>query len=117
MHPYLLLYRHTQEIETKLEHKLREFIVQLKVLINPEALVVPCDKAASMKMKDETNNDRQRQSHISRIIVQSNTIQPPQQTPNGGCISIGSYDRLRKEESDWEDSWFIDGGIYSYRQV
>ena len=100
------LHRHTQEIEMRLEQKLSEFIVQMSVLINTEALVVPCDKTASMKMKDETNNDSQRQSHMNRIIVQWNNSLPPQQTQNDGCVSIGNDDKLRKEDSDWEDSSF-----------
>ena len=100
------LHRHTQEIEMRLEQKLSESIVQMSVLINTEALVVPCDKTASMKMMDETNDDSQRQSHMNRIIVQSNNSLPPQQR----CVSIGNDDRLRKEDSDWEDSSFIDGG-------
>ena len=104
------LHRHTKEIEMRLEQKLSEFIVQMSVLINTEALVVPCDKTASMKMKDETNIDSQRQSHMNRIIMQSNNSLPPQQTQNDGCVSIGNDDRLRKEDSDWEDSSFIDGG-------
>ena len=104
------LHRHTQEIEMRLEQKLSEFIVQMSVLINTEALAVPCDKTASMKMKDETNNDSQRQSHMNRIIVQLNNSLPPQQTQNDGCVSIGNDDRLRKEDSDLEDSSFIDGG-------
>ena len=104
------LHRHTQEMEMRLEQKLSEFIVQMSVLINTETLFVPCDKTASMKMKDETNNNSQRQSHMNRIIVQSNNSLPPQQTQNDGCVSIGSDDRLRKEDSDWEDSSFIDGG-------
>ena len=94
----------------RFEQKLSEFIVQMSVLINTEAGVVPCDKTASMKMKDGTNNDSQRQSHMNRIIVQSNTSQPPQQTQNDRCVSIVSDDRLRNEDSAWEDNLFIDGG-------
>ena len=103
------LHRHRQDIEMRLEQKLSEFIVQMSILINTETLVDPCDKTASMKMKDGTNNDSQRQSHMNRIIVQSNNSQPPQLTQNNGCVSIGSDDRLRKEDSDMEDSSFIDG--------
>ena len=70
------LHRHTQEIEMRLEQKLSEFIVQMSVLINTEALVVPCNKMSNMQMKDETDIDKYRQSNRNKMVVQSNNSQP-----------------------------------------
>ena len=116
------LHRHTQEIEMRLEQKLSEFIVQLSVLINTEALVFPCDKMSSMQMKDETDNDRCMQSNRNKMGVQSNNSQT--QVENDRCIStnqttnqtanlqsrIESNAESRKRDSNWEDSSFIDEG-------
>ena len=116
------LHRHTQEIEMRLEQKLSEFFVQMSILINTDALVVPCDKMSNMQMKDETDNDRYRQSNRNKMAVQSNNSQL--QTENYRCMStnqttnqtanlqsrIESDDESRKRDSDWEDSSFIDEG-------
>ena len=116
------LHRHTQEIEMRLEQKLSEFIVQLSVLINTEALVFPCDKMSNMQMKDETDNDRCMQSNRNKMGVQSNNSQT--QVENDRCTStnqttnqtanlqsrIESDDESRKRDGDWEDSSFIDEG-------
>ena len=79
------LHRYTQEIEMRLEQKLSEFIVKMSVLINTEALVVPCNEMLNMQMKDETDNDRYRQSNRNKMGVQSNYRQT--QTENDRCIS------------------------------
>ena len=116
------LHRHTQEIEMRLEQKLSEFIVQLSVLINTEALVFPCDKMSNMQMKDETDSDRCMQSNRNKMGVQSNNSQT--QVENDRCIStnqttnqtatlqsrIESDDESKKRDSDLEDSSFIDEG-------
>ena len=73
-----------------------------------------------MQMKDENGNDSQRKSHMNKIVVRPNTIQPQRQAQNDGCVRTdqttdlqscnGSPDGTRKEDSDWEDSSFIEGG-------
>ena len=109
------LQRHTGEIEMKLEQKLSERIVQMRTSINTEAYCVSNDKMATMQMKDENDNDSQRKSHMNEII------QPQRQTQNDGFVRTdqttdlqlscnGSPDGTRKEDSDWEDSSFIEGG-------
>ena len=114
------LQRHTGEIEMKLEQKLSECIVQMRTSINTEAYGVSNDKMANMQMKDENGNDSQRKSHRNEISVRPNTIQPQRQTQNYECVRTnqttglqscnGSPDGTRKEDSDWEDSSFIEGG-------
>ena len=57
---------------------------------------------------------------MNEIIVRPNTIQPQRQTQNDGCVRTnqttdlqscnGSPNGTRKENSDWEDSLFIEGG-------
>ena len=104
----------------KLEQKLSECIVQMRTSINTEAFGDSNDKMANMQMKDENGNDSQRKSHMNEIIVRPNNIQPLRQTQNDGCVRSdlttdlqscnGSPDGTRKEDGDWEDSSFIEGG-------
>ena len=117
------LQRHAEEIEMKLEQKLSECIVQMRTSINTDACGVSNDEMANMHMKEEKENNSQRKSHMNKIIVRSNTIQPQRQTQNDGCVRTnqttdlqscnGSPDGSRKEDGDWEDSSFIEEGDWA----
>ena len=104
---------HTRDMELKFERKLGEF-----VQMNTAAHAASRHEKANMQIIDVTDNNKQRQAHKNKVVVQSNNSQP--QSENDGCVSsthtavsqrcMERDNESMKKDRDWEDSSFIDEG-------
>ena len=108
-------------MEMKLERKLSELIVQMGTLICTEAHDFSRDETSNLQLKDEIGNVSLRKSKMSEIIERIHTPRIHGQNQNGLCENTsqtidlhsqkGSEDDRRTEDSDQEDSYFIEANI------
>ena len=115
------LERHLQEMEMKLERTLSELIAQMGTLICTEARDFSRDETENLQLKDEIGNTSLRKSNMSEIIERKDIPQIHGQNQNCLCENTnqtidlhsqkGSEEERRTEDSDQEDSFFIEANI------
>ena len=103
--------RHARDIELKLDQKLKEFFDQIRSLSNTHACSLLRNETINMQTKDDTDDAYQSKSPLNEVNEQSQ-----RQTQNDesdlhihdSCDSIN--EGTERDESDMEDSLFIEGG-------